>query len=226
VKVLIAEDDAKLRKLVVQCFEAQGIRAVEVSSGADVLTVARNERPDLIVLDLELPERHGLDVCRDLRRDAALSDTPIIISTGRGEEVDRVVGLEIGADDYVVKPFSVRELVLRAKAVLRRTHGRTHTNERHFGALHVDIGARRVSVAGAPVELTAKEFELLVALLNAGGRVLTRAFLLESAWQYAHGHVRTRTVDVHIRQLRKKLGSEAARIETVERVGYRFNIGA
>jgi DNA-binding response OmpR family regulator len=170
-----------------------------------------------------LPEMDGLEVCRRLRRDPATQGVPIVMLTARGDEVDRVLGLEMGADDYVVKPFSPRELVARIRAVLRRARPAPGTAPVTVGRLSIDAAAHTVTVDGAPVALTRREFDLLRALVDARGRVLSREFLLDHVWGYtAAGEIESRTVDVHVRRLRQKLGPEGQRIGTVTGVGYRL----
>jgi two-component system phosphate regulon response regulator PhoB len=189
------------------------------------LRLVREHRPDLLILDLMLPGMDGLEVCRHLRQDAATARLPILMLTAKAEEVDRIVGLEVGADDYVVKPFSPRELVARVRAIHRRAQEPADLWVRRLGALEVDEARHSVTVEGAAVELTAKEFGLLCALIRANGRVLNREQLLEGVWGYADAaEIESRTVDVHIRRLREKLGPEAKRIVTVKGVGYRFDM--
>ena len=197
------------------CFEA--------ADGDTALKLAREHRPDLLVLDLMLPGVDGLEICRLLRRDQNTASIAIIMLTAKAEEVDRVVGLEIGADDYVVKPFSPRELVARVKAVLRR--GRTSSTDemQRVGELEVNMAKRQVRVGETSIECTVKEFDLLCALIQANGRVLNREQILETVWGYANAiEIESRTVDVHIRRLREKLGIESQRVVTVKGVGYRF----
>jgi DNA-binding response OmpR family regulator len=225
--VLLVEDERDIADLVRYHVEKAGMRFLHAADGGTALRLARAELPDVVLLDLMLPGLDGLEVCRQLRRDAATRHLPVIMLTARGEEVDRVVGLELGADDYVVKPFSPRELVARIRAVLRRVgEPRPAVSGRAAGDLHVDEARHAVTVAGRPVELTAKEFGLLAALMRADGRVLSREQLLETVWGYANAvEIESRTVDVHIRRLRAKLGPEARRIVTVKAVGYRFEGG-
>jgi DNA-binding response OmpR family regulator len=204
--------------------EKAGFLCLQAVDGAAALRLVREHRPDLLILDLMLPGLDGLEVCRQLRRDTATAHLPIIMLTAKAEEVDRVVGLELGADDYVVKPFSPRELVARARAVLRRGRAASVPPPRRIGALEVDESRRQVAVAGRAIDLTAKEFGLLVALVRADGRVLSREQLLDTVWGYANAvEVESRTVDVHVRRLREKLGREARRIMTVKSAGYRFD---
>ena len=222
--VLVVEDERDIADLVRYHVEKAGMRVVHAADGGTALRLARAELPDVVILDLMLPGLDGLEVCRQLRREAATRRLPIIMLTARGEEVDRVVGLELGADDYVVKPFSPRELIARIGAVLRRADGPAPPpTGRVTGELHVDEARHAVTVGGHPVELTAKEFGLLAALMRADGRVLGREQLLETVWGYGNAaEIESRTVDVHVRRLRAKLGPEARRIVTVKAVGYRF----
>ncbi len=225
VTVLLVEDERDIADLVRYHVEKAGMRLVHASDGATALRLARAELPDVALLDLMLPGLDGLEVCRQLRRDAATRRLPIIMLTAKGEEVDRVVGLELGADDYVVKPFSPRELLARIRAILRRSAGPDGPPAgRSAGALHIDEARHAVTVGGKPVELTAKEFGLLAALMRADGRVLSRDQLLETVWGYANAEeIESRTVDVHVRRLRAKLGQEARRIVTIKAVGYSFH---
>jgi len=224
--VLLVEDERDIADLVRFHVEKDGMRCLVAADGATGLRLARGEHPDLVVLDLMLPGLDGLEVCRQLRHDQATRRLPIIILTARADEVDRVVGLELGADDYVVKPFSPRELVARIRAVLRRLHDPSDSAVRTGGELRLDEARRSVTVRGQPVELTAKEFGLLAALMRADGRVLSREQLLESVWGYPNaGEIESRTIDAHVRRLREKLGPEARRIVTVKAVGYRFDAG-
>ncbi len=221
-KVLVVDDEKDIVDLVRYHLEKEGFHCRQAADGISALKLTREYRPDLLVLDLMLPGLDGLEVCRQLRQDAATAHLPILMLTARGEEVDRVVGLEVGADDYVVKPFSPRELVARVKAILRRTREPV-PSARRVGELDVDEARHHVTVKGAAVELTAKEFGLLTTLLRANGRVLSREQLLEAVWGYPNAaEIESRTVDVHIRRLREKLGSEARRIVTVKSIGYRF----
>ncbi len=223
-KVLAVDDEKDIVELVRYHLEKEGFQCLVGADGPTALRLAREHRPDLLILDLMLPGLDGLEVCRQLRRDPATARLPIIMLTARAEEVDRVVGLEVGADDYVVKPFSPRELVARVRAVLRRVQEPAGPAVRRIGDLEVDEGRHQAAVRGGSLELTAKEFGLLSALIRANGRVLSRERLLEQVWGYADAsEIESRTVDVHIRRLREKLGSEARRIVTVKGVGYRFD---
>ena len=221
--MLIVEDEPDIRALLVLHLEREGYQVVPCRTGAEALRAARGSRPDLVLLDLMLPEMDGLEVCRRLRQDPATRAVPVVMLTARGDEVDRVLGLELGADDYVVKPFSPRELVARIRAVLRRTRPAPETAAVTVGRLTIDAAAHTVSVDGVPIDLTRREFDLLRALVEARGRVLTREFLLDHVWGYrAAAEIESRTVDVHVRRLRLKLGAEGQRIGTVTGVGYRL----
>jgi phosphate regulon transcriptional regulator PhoB len=225
-RVLIVEDEPDIRDLLVFHLEREGFRVVTCTRGVEALRLALGATPDLILLDLMLPEMDGLEVCRRLRQDPATRALPIVMLTARGEELDRVLGLELGADDYVVKPFSPRELVARIRAVLRRVRPDTGTTPLEVGGLAIDAAAHTVTVHGTPVSLTRKEFDLLRALIEARGRVLSREFLLDHVWGYtAAEEIESRTVDVHVRRLRQKLGAEGRRIGTVTGVGYRLEEG-
>lgn len=225
--VLVVDDEKDLVELVKYHLEKEGLKCLEARDGETALQMARERTPDLMVLDLMLPGVDGLEVCRKLRKDPKTSSIAIIMLTAKAEEVDRIVGLEMGADDYMVKPFSPRELLARVKAVLRRGQGQDMPTLKRVGTLEVDEGKHQVTVEGTVVELTVKEFDLLCALMRANGRVLNREQILETVWGYSNAvDIESRTVDVHIRRLREKLGSECARIVTVKGVGYRFESGA
>ena len=222
-KVLIVEDERDLAKVLVWNLQQAGHEVVTVATGSEGLLAAAREKPDVVLLDLMLPDIPGTDVCKAIRRSAELKNTAIIMVTAKGEEIDRVVGFELGADDYVVKPFSTRELLLRVDAVLRRGH-RESVEEKDiatFGRLKIDRGAHRVYVDSAEVELTALEFRLLTTLHDRKNRVQTRTRLLDDVWGI-QSDITTRTVDTHIKRLREKLGSAGDYVETVRGVGYRF----
>lgn len=219
--VLVVEDEPDIRSLIVHHLERDGFRCRTAGNGADALAAVRAGAPDLVVLDLMLPGMDGLEVCRRLRADAAA--LPIIMLTAKADEVDRVVGLEVGADDYVVKPFSPKELVARVRAVLRRARPTESARPLTAGGIALDPARHQVTVAGAPVTLTPKEFELLHTLMESAGRVLSRQHLLNRVWGYARAdEIQSRTVDVHVRRLRAKLGEAGGRITTVKTIGYRF----
>jgi two-component system phosphate regulon response regulator PhoB len=221
-KLLIVEDEADLRDLVAYNLRAAGHEVIEAGTGLEGLALAKGKRPDLVLLDLMLPDVPGTEVCRKLRADPALAGLRVVMLTARGEEIDRVVGFELGADDYVVKPFSVRELVLRIGAVLRRAAA-PEGEERPVvaGRLTLDRPRHRVTVDGEEVTLTALEFKLLATLLDRRGRVQSRERLLEDVWEM-NPEITTRTVDTHIKRLREKLGAAGDYVETVRGVGYRF----
>jgi phosphate regulon transcriptional regulator PhoB len=221
--VLVVEDEPDIRNLIVHHLVREGFRCRTATTGAEALQRVRTATPDLVVLDLMLPEMDGLEVCRRLRSAAATAAIPIIMLTAKADEIDRVVGLEMGADDYVSKPFSPKELVARVRAVLRRTRPGEATRSVAVGGVSLDAARHLVTVDGRPVELTPKEFDLLHALLESAGRVLSREHLLNRVWGYARAdEIESRTVDVHIRRLRAKLGAEERRIATIKGVGYRL----
>jgi DNA-binding response OmpR family regulator len=222
-QVLVVEDERDIRNLIVLHLERAGFRCRTAATGAEALRAVRTSLPDVLVLDLMLPEVDGLEVCRRLRSEPATAGVAIIMLTAKADEVDRVVGLEMGADDYVVKPFSPKELVARVRAVLRRVRPADDDRVLSAGPLVLDPGRHVVTLDGRPVELTPKEFGLLQALLEAAGRVLSREHLLHRVWGYARAdEIESRTVDVHVRRLRAKLGDVGGRIATVKSVGYRF----
>lgn len=220
--IAIIEDEPDIAEVLEYNLEREGFDTYTVARGDTALEALHAKPPDLILLDLMLPGLDGLELCRKLKRDSATSELPIIMLTAKGDEVDRIVGLELGADDYVAKPFSPREVVLRVKAVLRRaSEPRESREELHAGSLRLDVPGHRFFVEEEEVALTATEFRLLHLLMERAGRVLTREVLLTDGWGYAED-VDSRTVDTHVRRLRHKLGPEADRIETVIGVGYRF----
>ncbi len=223
--ILVVDDEEDLRSLLQHALTKEGFTVQTVATGAEALTVAASMRPSLVLLDLMLPGMQGTEVCRRFRADPTLSGMAIILLTARGEELDRVVGFEIGADDYVTKPFSTRELMLRIRAVLRRSAGgeaRGAEGDLHVGALRIDTPAHRIWVDDEEVQLTATEFRLLTTLARRSGRVQTRGQLLQEVWDMPPD-LSTRTVDTHMKRLREKLGVAGERIETVRGVGYRLN---
>lgn len=223
-KILIVEDEKDIIKMLDYNLKKEGFKVIDARDGEDALDLAVREYPDLILLDLMLPGMDGLEVCKALKKETKTASIPIIMLTAKSQESDKVVGLELGADDYMTKPFSPRELVARIKAVLRRATEKEKLPEIfQSGDLRIDFARISVTVKGKPVTLTAKEFELLKTLLKAKGRVLSRDYLLDTIWGFDHAmEIQTRTVDVHIRTLRKKLKSEAGKIVTVKNYGYRF----
>jgi DNA-binding response OmpR family regulator len=222
-EVLVVEDEPDIRNLIVLHLTREGFRCRTAATGEEALRQVRAGAPDLIVLDLMLPEMDGREVCRRLRGDAASAALPIIVVTAKADEVDRIVGLELGADDYVTKPFSPKELVARVRAVLRRARPSSPSRTLSSGLLGVDVERHVATLGDQPLMLTPKEFDLLHVLLESEGRVLSREQLLHRVWGYARAdEIESRTVDVHIRRLRAKLGEEGRRIATVKSVGYRL----
>ncbi len=222
-KLLIVEDHKDTRDLLEYNLTSADYEVLTAADGHEALTVAAKEKPHLIILDLMLPGLDGLEVCRRLKQKVETSQTPVMMLTAKGEEVDRIVGLELGADDYVVKPFSPREIVLRIKAIMRRFGPEPPSSLkvwRHEG-LVVDFEAHNLEVDDEPVALTATEFKLLTELILGSGKVQTRDHLLDTVWD-THFEGYSRTVDTHIRRLRQKLGPYADWIETVRGVGYKF----
>ena len=218
--ILVADDEANIRELVTLYLEKEGFSVITASDGRAAVNSAREFHPDLIVLDLMMPELSGYEVCRELRRD---SDVPILMLTARGDDVDRIVGLELGADDYLGKPFHPRELTARVKAILRRSGSaaQRETGSVVVGPLSIDWRRHVVTLDGAELRLRNKEFDLLRQLAEHEGIVLSREQLLETVWGYDY-YGETRTVDVHVNQLRRKLTTDAIAIETVRGVGYKL----
>lgn len=220
--LLVIEDDIDLCHVLEYNLQQAGYQVLSAATGDEGLRLAAQHLPDLVLLDLMLPDVSGMQVCRILKADPKTADLAVIMLTARGEEADRIVGFELGADDYVVKPFSIRELLLRIAAILRRRQPlREPEPVSVFGCLRLDFAAHRVFVSEQEVRLTALEFKLLRALYAAKNRVQTRAMLLDHVWDI-EAEVTTRTVDTHIKRLREKLGAAQAYIETVRGVGYRF----
>ena len=223
--ILIAEDERDLNNLVRRHLEDEGYRVLQAFDGPSAEIVAIQDRPDLVILDWMLPRLDGLEVCRRIRRDSIV---PILMLTARSEEIDRVLGLEVGADDYLTKPFSIRELLARVRALLRRIeldHGASAAETvppvLQAGPLRVDLAQHLVTVEGRPADLTPREFELLALLVRNPGRAFARDYLMAKVWGYEAGGS-DRTVDTHVLRLRKKLGQSGERIETVWGIGYRF----
>ena len=225
-KILIIEDEKDIVKMLDYNLKKEGFKVLSANNGEDGLDMARKENPDLALLDLMLPGMDGLDVCKAIKNDAKTAHIPIIILTAKVQEADKIVGLELGADDYVTKPFSPRELIARIKAVLRRVKEKDKLPEvLKTGDLTIDFSKIMVLIKGKPIELTSKEFELLKTLIKAKSRVLSRDYLLDTVWGFDQAlEIQTRTVDVHITTLRKKLKSESKRIITVKNYGYRFEL--
>ncbi len=223
--VLIVDDEADLAGLVEFNLRAAGLETIVANTGEAALKLAEKRRPDLLLLDLMLPDISGKDVARRLRADARLADVPIIMLTARGDEPDRVEGFLAGADDYVTKPFSVRELVLRVQAVLKRGGKPAEQTRLELGGLALDLAAHRFYLDGAEVELTVLEFKLMRDLMMHPGMVRTREKLLAEVWGISSPQ-ETRTVDTHVMRLREKLGPYRERLETVRGIGYRLLEGA
>lgn len=221
-KILVVDDEQDAIELIEYNLEAAGYRVITAENGAEAVQKTRTTIPDLVVLDLMLPEVDGLEVCKILRRDPSTASIPIIMLTARASELDRVLGLEIGADDYVTKPFSPRELVLRIKKQLQRTGEPEDESEVfQFGEVVVDVPRHAATVQGKRVELTATEFKLLTILVQRRGRVQSRDQLLKDVWEYDET-MNSRTVDTHMRRLRQKLGRSARFLGTVRGLGYRL----
>lgn len=228
--ILVVDDERHILELVRFNLEKEGYRVIEALDGKQAFEITKKEKPELIILDVMLPVMDGLEVCRLIQKDDELGDIPIIMLTARSEEIDKILGLEIGADDYITKPFSPRELLARVKARLRRVpkrqevSGEDNTDVINLEGLVIDPGRFEVFLEGEKLDLTPKEFELLRYLVKNRGRVLTRDMLLENIWGYEYiGD--SRTVDVHIRHLRQKMEQDPADpkyIETVRGIGYKF----
>jgi len=220
--ILVVDDEANIVELAALYLEQEGFRVLSAADGASALEMVARQPPALLVLDLMLPEVDGWEVCRQVRSGRAAPELPIIMLTARDDDVDKIVGLELGADDYVTKPFNPRELVARVKAILRRTRRAAQPQAPvHAGDVTVDPARHEVTVAGQPVGLRPKEFDLLLALAEHRGIVLSREQLLDLVWGYDF-YGETRTVDVHVAHLRKKLANSSAEIETVMGVGYKL----
>lgn len=227
-RVFVVEDEPDIAEVLQYNLEREGYEVEVAHRGDTALETIRREPPDLLILDLMLPGIGGLELTRALQREARTARIPVLMLTAKGDEVDRIVGFELGADDYISKPFSPREVVLRVKAVLRRLHRQptddallTDEDLLTLGDIELDVAAHRLRIAGEEVSLTATELRLLKVLMERAGRVQTRSRLLSDVWGYAED-VDSRTVDTHIRRLRRKLGPEAERVETVIGVGYRL----
>jgi two-component system alkaline phosphatase synthesis response regulator PhoP len=221
-RALVVEDDPDIVELIGHYLRAEGFEVEGIGDGRHALERLRAGRYDVTILDLQLPGMDGLSLCAELRRDKRTQALPVIMLTARGDEADRVVGLEVGADDYVVKPFSPKELAARVRALMRRLErGEREEAPLVLGSLEIDTARHVARWEGQPVHLTAKEFALLVALVEANGRVLSRQSLLERVWDYSYAEG-TRTVDVHVRRLREKLPGIADRLVTVTSLGYRL----
>jgi len=223
-RVFVVEDEPDIAEVLEYNLEKEGFEVAVADRGDAALEQIRRDPPDLLILDLMLPGLGGLELTRALKRETSTSRIPIVMLTAKGEEVDRIVGFELGADDYIPKPFSPREVVLRVKAVLRRMQREPAEEEvLTLGGIELDVAGHRLRVQGKEKPLTATEFRLLKVLMERTGRVQSRSRLLSDVWGYAED-IDSRTVDTHIRRLRRKLGPEASRVETVIGVGYRLRI--
>ena len=225
VNILVIEDEPDIRRNLEYNLGREGFKASSVGSLDEANEKLKSKKFDLILLDLMLPDGSGLDLCKKIKSNSETEATPIIILTAKDDEVDKVVGFELGADDYVTKPFSVRELILRVKAILKRSDTKTKEVvevERQFGDLKIDIDSHEVHVDSQLIELTALEFRLLKELVDKRGRVQSRDQLLSEVWGY-NAEVTTRTVDTHIKRLREKLGSMGKYVQTIRGVGYKFS---
>lgn len=221
-KILVIEDDPDIVELLKHYLEKENFKLKDASDGFSGLKAAKAGDFDLIILDIMLPEMDGLEVCRELRGDPKTGVVPIIMLTAKTEETDKIVGLELGADDYVTKPFSPKELVARVKALLRRAEKKPENEKVYrYGKLTLDMSRHEVLFNNRPVELTSKEFDLLASLLRAKGRVLSRDHLMDQVWGYDY-YGGMRTVDVHIRRLRKKIPLLSEAIQTVKNMGYKL----
>ncbi len=225
VNILVIEDEPDIRRNLQYNLGREGFKASSVGSLNEANEKLKSKKFDLILLDLMLPDGSGLDLCKKIKSNSETEATPIIILTAKDDEVDKVVGFELGADDYVTKPFSVRELILRVKAILKRSDKKTKEVvevERQFGDLKIDVDSHEVHVDSQLIELTALEFRLLKELVDKRGRVQSRDQLLSEVWGY-NAEVTTRTVDTHIKRLREKLGSMGKYVQTIRGVGYKFS---
>lgn len=220
--VLVVDDEADIVELISFNLQRQGLRVMTARDGLSAVQLAKDAQPDLVVLDLMLPGRDGFGVFKDLRADTRTSQIPVIMLTARGEIDDRIAGLELGADDYVTKPFSPKELTLRVQALLKRSKKIVADSTLKHGSFHLERNTLKLYLAGQPIDLTATEFKLLRLLIEANGEPQTRDELLREVWGYQTDTVLTRTLDTHVKRLREKLGEFANCIETIRGVGYRF----
>ena len=225
-KILVVDDEDHIVELITYNLISSGYDVISANNGIDALKIAKEEKPNLILLDLMLPGLDGFDVCNAIRGESDTKEIPIIMLTAKGEELDKILGLELGADDYITKPFSIRELLARIKVIFRRTKS-SKTDEDLFKTdnIYINFNRREVIIFDKKIDLTVKEFELLEILVKNKGNILTREMLLDKIWGYEYVG-ETRTVDVHIRYLRKKIEEDDKNpkfIETIRGVGYRFN---
>ena len=221
-RILLIEDEPEIATLILHYLKQEHYEVEHIPDGKNGISAVRRFKPDLVLLDLMLPGMDGLTINRLIKQDQKISGTPVVIVTAKGEETDRVVGLEMGADDYIVKPFHPKELVARVKAILRRKESDQAPADRvSVGPISMDSSRHEAAFAGTMVLLTAKEFRLLFVLMKQAGRVMDRSALLDSVWGVDYEGT-DRTVDVHVRRLRKKMGEYASWLETVKQIGYRF----
>lgn len=223
-KILIIDDESNIVELIKYNLEMNGYKVLYAYDGNEGLNIAREQKPDLILLDIMLPKMDGFDVCKEIKKDKDIEHIPVIMLTAKGEEFDKILGLELGADDYITKPFSVRELLARIKAVMRRNKKEENSQVIKLDNLIIDFDKHEVLKSGKKVDLTLKEFELLRLLILNKGKVLTRDFLLDKIWGYEY-YGETRTVDVHVRHLRQKIEDDDKNpryIETIRGIGYKF----
>ena len=223
-RILVVEDEKDVREMIRLNLKAAGFDVVEAGNGAEALALAKNDPPKVIILDLMMPEMSGIEVCRALRRNPSTSRIPVLMLTAKSTEEDKVVGFEVGADDYVTKPFSPRELVLRVRAVARRQpdQGAAKAAPLKAGTIQLDRGSMIATIGGKKLPLTSTEFRLLELLLRRAGSIQSRDALLSEVWGY-QANLDTRTVDTHIRRLRDKMGKAGVLVETVRGSGYRLN---
>ncbi len=219
--VLVVDDEKDIRDLIVLNLQREGYDSIEAADGLEAIRLAQKTNPELILLDIMLPQRDGISVFRTLRDDSRTSGIPVIMLTARGRLEERIGGLEIGADDYIIKPFSPRELMLRVRNLLRRTLSLGGAGVIELGEFRLDKNTLKFHLSGEPIDLTTTEFKLLMVLIEAPGIVKERAELLQKVWGY-NDLIQTRTLDTHIKRLREKLGTQGSRIETVRGVGYRL----
>jgi two-component system, OmpR family, alkaline phosphatase synthesis response regulator PhoP len=223
-KILIVDDEEHIRELLKYNLEKNCYKCITAENGLDALKIIKDQKPRLVLLDLMLPKMDGYEVCKAIRKENEISSIPIIILSAKDEEFDKILGLELGADDYITKPFSVREVMARVKAILRRTSLQPIEKHYSFGNIIIDFEKHEVTKSNKKIELTLKEFELLEILIKNKGRVMTRDFLLDKIWGYEFVG-ETRTVDVHIRHLRQKIEDDDKNpkyIETIRGIGYRY----
>lgn len=221
--ILVVDDDEDLQNLLGVKFRNEGFKVLRATDGESAVNMVREKNPSLVILDVNMPKMNGLDVCKTLKSDEKTRNIPIIMLTVKTEMIDRILGLEFGADDYMTKPFSVRELILRVKNILNRVYNNQEKKSRfQFGILSMDLDTHEVRVKDQPVQLTPTEFKLLAGLMGKPGQVKSRDFLLEQVWEY-NDKVYSRTVDTHIQRLRSKIKEAGRYIQTVRGVGYRFH---